>query len=913
MIDQRPNPDELLDQVQREEEKARRGKLKVFFGACAGVGKTYAMLSAARQLRAQGLDVAVGIVETHGRAETIVLLEGLEVLPLKEIEYRGKSLREFDLDGALQRRPALILVDELAHSNVQGSRHPKRWQDVEELLAAGIDVYTTVNVQHLESLNDIVGSITGIRVWETLPDKVFDQADEVVLVDLTPDELLQRLKEGKIYLPERAESAIRNFFRKGNLIALRELSLRRTADRVDDQMRSYRRERSIETPWRTKEALLVCVGPNPGAETIVRSASRIATLLNAEWHAVYVETPQLQRLPEAERERILRTLRLAQELGAMTATLTGQDAVQVLVDYARIRNLSKLVVGRDTRIHGWTSWRRSFVDRIALVSAELDVIQVAQEPSGKLAGTRVESPAKSEGIFRTPLRPYAWTVGICGLVALLATPLLPYFDLANIVMLFLLAVVFVAIRFGRGPAVFAAFVSVAMFDFFFVPPRFSFAVSDVQYLITFTVMLAIALIIGHLTANLHFQGRVTSHREARLRALYEMARDLSAVLLTEQIVELSHKFIEGSFGVKIALLLADEHDKLQLVEAAGNSTPIANIDFGIAQWSFDHNEAAGFNTDTLPGSPMLYLPLPAPMRTRGVLVVEPANPNWLLIPEQRRQLDAFAALIATALERVHYIEVAQQAVVRMESERLRNSVLSALSHDLRTPLTILIGLADSLALTKPELSKEQLDMTGTIRDQAFRMSALVNNLLDMARLQAGDVKLSLQWQSLEEVIGSALRAREQQLADHRIKVTLPPTLPLLEFDAVLMERVFCNLFENAAKYTPPGSEIRIGAAIKGAEVHVSVDDDGPGLPAGGEEAIFEKFMRGKKESATPGVGLGLAICRAIVDAHKGRIWAENIPSGGARFEFTLPLGTPPTLAYVPDEVALYGEGLDADD
>lgn len=904
MTDQRPNPDALLDKIQREEEKAQRGKLKIFFGASAGVGKTYSMLSAARQLRAQGRDVVVGIVETHGRAETMALLDGLEVLPLKEIEYRGKILREFDLDGALKRRPALILVDELAHSNIQGSRHPKRWQDIEELLAAGIDVLTTVNVQHLETLNDIVGSITGIRVQETVPDKVFDQADEVVLVDITPDELLQRLKEGKVYLPQQAEGAIRNFFRKGNLIALRELSLRRTADRVDDQMRTYRQEQSIEAVWQTKESLLVCVGPNPGAEKIVRSASRIATQLGVEWHAVYVETPRLQRLPEIERERILRSLRFAHELGAQTATLAGHDAAQTAVDYARSHNLTKIVVGRDYK-PGWLPWKHSFADRVSQLFSDMDVIQIGRETPGE----RLKGPsgrlARRDGVSRMS---YAWTAGVCGITTLLATLVLPYFDLSNIVMLFLLAVVLVAVRFGRGPAVLAAFVNVALFDFFFVPPRFSFAVSDVQYLLTFAVMLAVALIIGQLTANLHYQGRVVSHRETRLRALYEMARDLSAVLLPEQIITISHKFIEGTFGVKVAILLADDHDKLQPPATAGGSRPTLVVDSGIAQWSFDHTEPAGFSTDTLPGSSMLYLPLRAPMRTRGVLAVEPTNPRWLLIPEQRRQLDGFAALIATALERVHYIQVAQEATLRIESERLRNSVLSALSHDLRTPLTALVGLADALTLTKPALSGTQLEMAGAIQEQAFRMNALVNNLLDMARLQAGDVKLNRQWQPLEEVVGSALKAQEQQLSSHRIQVALPPDLPLLEFDAVLIERVFCNLLENAAKYTPPGSEIRVKAGIEGVEVRISVSDNGPGLPRGKEEAIFEKFMRGEKESVTPGVGLGLAICRAIVEAHKGRIWAENIPTGGARFIFTLPRGMPPTLADFPEEESPEHEG-----
>lgn len=894
MTENRPNPDELLERVQQEEEKARRGKLKVFFGASAGVGKTYGMLSAARQLRSQGLALVVGVAETHGRVETMALLEGLEVLPMKEIEYRGKALHEFDLDAALKRHPPLILVDELAHTNVQGSRHPKRWQDVEELLVAGIDVYTTVNVQHLESLNDVVGTITGIRVRETVPDKVFDQADEVVLVDITPDELLQRLQEGKIYFSHQAESAIRNFFRKGNLIALRELSLRRTADRVDDQMRTYRQERSIERVWQTKENLLVCVGPQPGAEKVIRGASRLASELGVEWHAVYVETPQLQRLPSAERERILHTLRLAHELGAQTATLAGQDAAETIVGYAHSRNLPKLVVGRDYK--GWKPWRRSFAERIGRLSSDLDVIQIVREAPDEHARSQRTIPKWHASQTRQTWPSYAWAVAACGIATLIGTFMAPRFELSNIVMIFLLSVVLVGVKFGRWPAVLAAFLSVILFDFFFVPPRFSFAVSDVQYLVTFAVMLAVALVIGQLTANLRYQAQVASHRETRLRALYEMARDLSGVLLPEQIIDISHKFIESTFGVSIAILLADEHDKLQPSRDA-----LAPIDFSIAQWCFDHCEPAGFGTNTLPGSPILYLPLRAPMRTRGILAVKPATPRWLLVPEQRRQMDGFAALIATALERVHYIQIAQEAVVKMESERLRNSLLSALSHDLRTPLTSLVGLADSLVRTKPALSAAQMEMAGAIRDQAFRISALANNLLDMARLQAGEIQLNRQWQPLEEVVGSALAARREQLAGHRVQVSLPPDLPMLEFDAVLIERVLCNLLENASKYTPPGSEIRIEAGVRDGMAAISVSDNGPGLPIGSEEAVFEKFTRGEKESATPGVGLGLSICRAIVEVHKGRIWAENLDSGGARFTFTLPLGTPPAFPDLSDE------------
>jgi two-component system, OmpR family, sensor histidine kinase KdpD len=889
MTDERPDPDALLAQVERETAKQRRGKLKVFFGATAGVGKTYAMLSAARQLRAQGLDVVVGVVETHGRAETAALLEGLEQLPLKSIEYKGTVLKEFDLDAALKRRPELILVDELAHSNAPGSRHPKRWQDVEELLNLGVDVLTTVNVQHLESLNDVVGGITGIRVWETVADRVFDQAEEVVLVDLPPDELLQRLHEGKVYIPEQAQHAIQNFFRKGNLIALRELALRRTADRVDNEMRAYRRESASAQVWHTKEAILASVGPANGAEKIVRSAARLASQLDAGWHAVYAETPRLQQLPETERRRILETLKLAQDLGAVSATLSAQDAARAIVDYARKNNLTKIVAGR--RIgRRLLPWQRDFSRRLSELAPEIDVLAVSQEPDGK--ATRVVQRTSPEaGPGQTRWTAYGWALLSSAAATLLALPLFPYFDLTNIAMVFLLAVVLVAMRFGRGPAVFAAIVNVVAFDFFFVSPRFSFAVSDLQYLLTFAVMLSIGLVIAHLTSGLRYQARVATHREERAQSLYEMARELSAALVEEQVIQIGVRYVEASFHAKACVILPDLNGRLrQPLATAGHAL---EFDMAIAQWVFERNEPAGAGTDTLP-SALPYLPLRAPLRNRGVLVIEPSNPRLLRIPEQRRQLETFAALIAIALERVHFEAVAREALVKMESERLRNSLLSALSHDLRTPLTALVGLAESLAL-KGRLNTEQSEIATTIREQALRTSRLVNNLLDMARLEVGEVRLRNDWQSLEELIGAALKASESVLKAHPVQIELPSELPLVECDAVLIERVLANLLENAAKYTPAGTQITISAAVESDAIEVSVSDAGPGLPVGREQALFEKFARGKTETVIPGVGLGLAICKAVVEAHGGSIRAENRAQGGARFVFTLPRSNPPLI------------------
>ena len=895
----RRDPDALLVQVQEQERRAARGRLRIYFGASAGVGKTYAMLSAARQL-ASSRKVLVGIVETHGRAETEALLDGLDVLPRKRIDYRGKALAEFDIDAALALRPDLILVDELAHSNVAGSRHPKRWQDIDELLAAGIDVFTTVNVQHLESLNDVVGGITGVRVGETVPDMVFDEASEVVLVDLPADELLARLKLGKVYQAAQAKRAGQNFFRKGNLIALRELALRRTAERIGDDVRAYRVEKSIDVVWRTGTALLACVGPDPGAEGVVRSAARLAAQLGAEWHAVYVETPALQRLDAGRRERIMATLKLAGDLGAATAVLSGDRMEPAVVDYARSHNLSRIALGRSGSHGGWP-WRMPHSVRIARLAPDIELLDVAlpQVAAAKSAAPAAADPSPT----RSPLVTHGLAVLASLGMALAATPTIAYLDLANIAMLFLLVVLLVAVRLGRGPSVTATCVSVACFDFFFVPPRFTLAISDLQYLVTFGVMLAVGLITGQLTAGLRFQARVAARRESRTRALYEFARALSGVLQTEQIQVATRDAIGPAFGARTVLLLPDAAGRLHPAEDNGAGS-IAALDVGIAQWAFDHGASAGLGTDTLPGSPVFYMPLVAPMRTRGVLAIEPETQRWLLAPEQRQQLDTYAALAAIALERVHYIEVAQDALVKIESERLRNSLLAALSHDLRTPLTSLMVQMESLAHSAPPLAPGQRAMADALRDEMVRMGMLVTNLLDMARIESGEVKLKLQWQAIEEVIGSALRASRAAIADHVVLTQVPPDLPLVQYDAVLIERVLSNLLENAGKYTPPGTTITVSAEPHGMWLNVSVADDGPGLPPGQEESVFEKFARGERESAKPGVGLGLAICRAIVGAHGGTIHASKRPGGGAVFVFTLPLGTPPALHLPDDEMEI---------
>lgn len=887
----RPDPDALLAQVQADEARARRGRLKIFFGASAGVGKTFAMLQAAHAAQAEGVPLTVGVVESHGRPETEALAQGLPRLPLRRVAHRGHLLADFDLDAALAfgaaHPGALVLLDEFAHSNPPGSRHPKRWQDAEELLAAGIDVWTTVNVQHLDSLKDVVAGITGIRVHETVPDRVFDAADEVVVVDLPPDELLDRLRSGKVYRPDpglagddqRAERAAAHFFRKGNLLALRELALRRTADRVDDEVRAYRQRGAPRPVWANRESLLACVGQGPNAEQVVRSTARLAAQLDAPWHALHV-LPLSGTLP-ADAER---ALALATSLGASVSVAQQRDPAEALVRHAREHNLARLVLGRG-RAPRWG--RRGLAERLGTLAPDVELLQVGTASDRDTAPP--PHPATAPARARWP--GYLAAVGACGVTALLATPLARVLELSNIVMCFLLVVVGIALRFGRGPAVLAAFLGVALFDFFFVPPRFNFAVSDVQYLVTFAVMLVVALAIGQLTAVLRQQAEAARQRERRVRALHDMSRDLSAALVPEQVAQIAARFVHAEFGARSALLVAGPDDRLLTLPGAE-----APVDLAVAQWAYERGEPAGRGTDTLPASPTLVVPLKAPMRVRGALVIEPAA-GRALDTEQRQALQAGAALLGISIERIHYIEVAQHSTVQIESERLRNSLLAAISHDLRTPLTALVGLADTLQRTQPPLPPAQADIAGAMGHTARRMSALVSNLLDMARLQAGAVPLHREWQPLEEVVGSAVAASADALHGHALAVRLPDDLPLLLLDAPLMERVLVNLLENAGKYTPAGTALRIGAAATSDAVRLFVDDDGPGLPPGHEERVFEKFERGGRESATPGVGLGLAICRAIVQAHGGRITAHNRERDGqvlgARFEIQLPRGEPP--------------------
>lgn len=881
MTEDRPDPDALLQVIGDDPHRPRRGQLKIFFGACAGVGKTYAMLQAAHQLRAEGTAVAIGIVETHGREETLALTQGLPMLPRREIQTNGRLATEFDLDGALTAGYQLLVVDELAHSNLAGSRHAKRWQDVEELLDAGIDVYTALNVQHLDSLNDVVGGIVGIRVRETVPDRIFDRAADVVLVDLPPDDLLARLSAGKVYLPPSAMQARQHFFRRGNLIALRELALRRVADRVNADVRVYRISHAIRTVWPTRELLMVCVSADSAQEALIREGARLAQQLQTQWVVLHVDPPHESGDPKAQ-AALLRLAACAQHAGADFVNIAGQDVAHAILSYARQRNATKLIMG-NTAARSFLPFQSRLAERIARTNPEMGLvllrIDAAQRP---IRRWELEKPAGH-------VKALSIATLACILIVAVASQLLRFFDLSNVVMLFLITVVFTSLRLGRLAGVWVSLLSVAFFDFFFVEPRFSFAVTDTQYVFTLGLMLAVAIIIGQLAARLQREAKGAREGERRASALVRVTRDLAGAIAVEQVVEVCRETVEPLFGTQVVLILPDSDGQLVATRHADF------VELSVAQWAFDHAEEAGHGTQTLNGALALYLPLEGPMAPRGVLAVEPGDTLLSGTPDSRRLLDACCFAIAQALERIHFVDIAQDTIVRMEGEKMRNTLLSAVSHDLKTPLTAIRGLAETLEHPGGLAESERTDIARSIRIESDELRRLVSNLLDLARIQSEGVRLHREWHALSEIVGCALARCTTALQPRTLVTDLPPDLPLVELDAVLMERVLANLLDNAAKYTPPDSTIRIRGLSSGDSMYLLVSDDGPGLPAGDPEQLFESFTRGQKESSIAGVGLGLGLCRTIIAAHGGSISAKPRKPHGVTFEIRLPLRIPPAV------------------
>jgi two-component system sensor histidine kinase KdpD len=886
----RPDPDALLEQVWAEEARAKRGQLKVFFGASPGVGKTFAMLEAAAAKRAAGLDVVIGLVETHGREETRRLLNGFEILPRRKMEYRGTTLEEFDLDVALARRPALLILDELAHSNAPGSRHAKRWQDLAELLAAGVDVYTTINVQHLESLNDVVAQITGVSVRETVPDSVFDQADEVELVDVSPDVLQQRLKEGKVYVPDQATAALDRFFRKGNLIALRELALRRTAERVDAQMRGYMRAEGIRETWPAGDRILVCVGPNPATARIIRAARRLAARLGADWVAAYVETPAHRRLSRADQDIVTQNLRLAEQLGAQAVTLSGHRVSEELLAYARDHNVTRILVGKPTHSRWRDRLRGSVLDELVRGSGAIDVhVITGDAEEGRPRPVPRPGPAAQ-------VRDYVEGIGVVLVVTTVSLLVRDHVQTIDIAMLYLLGVVLVSSRLGQGPSLLASLLGIATFDFCFVPPYFTFAVADARYVLTFSVMLVIAVVMSRLTVRIRQQAEAAREREERTAALYALSRELASVRKEDDIVRAAVRHLRNTFGADVLVLTPSDDGGVGPHRALEGAT-LDDKERGVAQWTFDHGEMAGAGTSTLPAARWLYLPLQSSERTVGVVAVRPDDPRRFQDPVQRQLLETFARQVAASLDRVRLAGASQRARVEAEAERLRTSLLTSLSHDLRTPLAGIEsaagGLLEDGAAPSPERRRE---LAQTILEESRRMNRMVANLLDMVRLESGALQVQKEWQPLEEVIGLALIRLDELLAGRQVITTLQPDLPLVPIDGLLIEQVIVNLVENALEYAPGGTPIEISAQAGPQVVTVEVADRGPGLPAGEENRIFEKFYRTREQTPGGGAGLGLTISRGIVEGHGGRIWAENRRGGGAVFRFTLPLEGPPRTA-----------------
>jgi two-component system, OmpR family, sensor histidine kinase KdpD len=892
MAETRPDPDQLLERVKTEEARARRGRLRIFFGASAGVGKTYAMLEAARSARASGTDVLVGYVEPHGRVETERLLEGLTRLPTLPVSYRGIVRQEFDLDAALARTPGILLVDELAHSNIVGGtpspRHPKRWQDVEELIAAGINVWTTVNVQHLESLNDLVYQTTGIRQRETLPDHVFDEADDIELIDLPPDDLIARLHAGKVYVHDQAGAAVERFFRKQNLLALREIALRRVADRVEAASRALPVDRTQAR--RARDRVLVAVGPDEQAEQLVRAGRRMADALDAQWSVVYVETPWLLSLPERERNRRIDVLRLAESLGGETVTLDGPSAAATIAGYAETRHATRVIVGAPKR-RGWRAWLRpSTATELVRRARGFDVILIA-------ASDRVRPPHAPPGVGGLNTPPavrwdrYAYAGAITLLCTALAFLMYPHFELSNLVMIYLLGVTVAGLRLGRGPSAVTAVLNVAAFDFFFVPPRYSFAVSDVQYLVTFAAMLTIALVIASLTASVRQQTRVAGARERRTALLYAMSRELAVTRGISGMAHVAVRHIAEVFQCQAVVLLPEAQGRLAYPQEAALESSFRHADLAVAQWVADHARRAGLGSDTLPAARGLYVPLGDERRTVGVLAVLPENPRRVLLPEQSHLLETFAGQIALAIERARLAEMAEQSTVAAERETLRNTLLASISHDLRTPLAVMAGAGSTLAQHGATLDESaRLALARSIETKAREMSELVSNVLDLVRFESGQVALRRDWQTVDDLVGSALASSRERLAPRTVEVRVSPDLPPVWVDATLIVQVLVNLFDNIAKYTPPATQVTV-AAIAGADadrVQVLVDDDGPGFPPGDPARLFAKFQRGAEEGTVAGVGLGLAICEAIVHAHGGEIRAQRRDGGGARLAFTLP-------------------------
>ncbi len=874
----RPSPDALLQAA----ELGSRGRLKIFLGAAPGVGKTYEMLSAAQARRKEGADVVVGVVETHGRKETEALLEGLEIIPRRAIDYRGHVLQEMDLDALLARRPQLALIDELAHTNAPGSRHPKRYMDVEELIAAGIDVYTTLNVQHIESLNDVIARITRIRVRETLPDSILDKADDIELIDLTPDDLIQRLKDGKVYIPHQAERAIRHYFSPGNLTALRELALRRTAQRVDEQMVRYMQAHAIPGPWAAGERIVACIGGDVSSTDVVRNAKRMADSLRAPWTAVHVETGRDLNLSDVERDRIAEAMRLAERLGAETVTLPGEDVADTLAEYARANNVTHIIIVQPPR--SW--WAELFRGSLAR-----QLIRKASGVSVHVLGRSGEAPEERERALPAgEARSYLGSLAFVGVSLGVGLLLHQVLGVASVAMTFLTAVLVSAVVYGLWPALFASFVSVLAYNFFFLPPLYTFTIADPENVVALFFFGVVAVIASNLTARVRAQAIVARQRARTTEELYQFSRKLAGAANLDDLLWATVHQIALMLKVRVVILLPEDGTVAVRAGFPPEDTLDA-ADLAAAKWSWEKNHAAGRGSDTLPGAKRLFLPMNTGRGAVGVVGIDRDEPGPILTPDQLRLLNALADQAALAIERVNLVEDVDRARLIAETDRLRGALLTSISHDLRTPLSSILGSATSLATHSESLdAATRLDLIRNIQDEAERLNRFIGNLLDMTRLESGPLRLKSGPVDVSDAIGSALRRARKILAGHHTQVSLQPDLPMLDVDEVLFEQVVFNLLDNAGKYTPTGSLITIRGWRDDGHVCLQVLDEGPGIPPSDLERIFDKFYRvDVADRRRVGTGLGLAICRGFVEAMHGTITASNRKDrSGAVFTMKLP-------------------------
>lgn len=886
--DIRPSPEAMLKLAQAEEAEAEKGlgKLKIFLGYAAGVGKTYAMLEAGRQRSQEGRDVVAGYVESHGRTETDALLEGLEIIPRKQVSYQGVTLPEMDLDAVLSRKPQIALVDELAHSNAPGLRHDKRWQDVEELLAAGIDVYTTVNIQHFESLNDVVAQITGVIVRETVPDRILETAFEIRLVDIPPEDLLQRLHEGKVYIPEQASKAMEKFFKPGNLMALRELSLRRTAARVDDQMRAYMETQAISGPWAVAERLLVSVSGSPYSEKLIRATCRLAEELKAQWFTVYIETPGSGKHARENRERVWRDLRLAESLGAQVATITATSVPEAIIDYSVRHNVTKIVVGKPTRPHWREIVRPPIVDQIIRLSESIDVVVVSFEPALSPARSTM---AKLRQPF--PFRNYAASLGLVAAATLICEVVNPFLEPTNMVMVYLLAVVLAAVRLDLKPAIMTAILGVLAFDFFFVPPQLTFAVADTQYIITFVALFTVGVVISTLVARSRERAEAMRIREVQTASLYYLSRDLAAAVDIGAVMKAVVRNVEEALNAQVALFLP-EGERLDLM-ATSDGLALDFKEQAVADWAFRNRHTAGRGTDTLVSAGLIYLPLQTPASVLGVMGVRLENEVDYRSTESRRLLDAFTTQAAMAMERVQFSRQAERAQILQARENLERALLNSISHDLRTPLSSVTGVLSSLRDEGAHLSEPaRRELLDTACGEAERLNRFVGNLLDMTRIEAGAVRLNLEPCDVQDLVGCAIAALEPRINTRTVSFKMLPVMPLVPMDMVLMTQVLVNLLDNAMKYSPPESGIEISTHTDKTWLTIVVADRGPGVPEQDLKRVFDKFYRIPVPEGAGGTGLGLSICKGIVEAHGGRIKAENRDGGGLKIVIRLPLEIP---------------------